>query len=343
MRWPSAWHDWLTAQWQAPRPAAALRVLAPLSWLYAGLVWVHRSLYRMQLLSAARAPVPVVVIGNLVVGGAGKTPTVIALVQWLQQDGWTPGVISRGYGRQGHDTLEVHARSSSAASGDEPLLIHLRTHAPVVVGRDRVAAARTLCDRHPEVNVLVADDGLQHLRLHRDVEILVFDDRGIGNGRLLPSGPLRSPAPVRANARSLVLYTAGRVTTHLKGFVGRRHLLGLLPLTQWWTTPGAPAIPLQHLADRTVHAAAGIARPEAFFRMLEVEGLRLVRHPLPDHHAFDETPWPRDAQAIVVTEKDAAKLPPHRIDADRIWVARLDFTPEDSFFAAVRSLLPTTP
>lgn len=343
MRWPSAWHDWLTAQWQAPRPSAALLVLTPLAWLYAGLTWAHRTLYRLGLLRASPAPVPVIVVGNLIVGGAGKTPTVVALVQWLQRNGWTPGVISRGYGRQGHDLREVDAKCSSADGGDEPLLIHLRTRAPVMVGRDRVAAAMALCERHPGVNVLVADDGLQHLRLHRDIEILVFDDRGIGNGRLLPMGPLRSPAPQRPDARSLALYTAGQVTTHLPGFVGRRRLVGLVPLNEWWTTPAASPVPFQHLAGLAVHAAAGVARPEPFFRMLEGEGLRLVRHPLPDHDAFDETSWPSDACAIVVTEKDAVKLQPDRPDADRIWVARLDFTPEDSFLAAVRTLLPSNP
>jgi biopolymer transport protein ExbD len=205
----------------------------------------RRLAYRRGWRLAHAAPVPVVVVGNLVAGGAGKTPTVIALVQAMRAAGRHPGVVSRGFGRHGEATLAVAADSAATAVGDEPLLIRRRSGAPVWVGRRRIDAARALCAAHPEVDVLVADDGLQHLALARQAEIIVFDERGAGNGRLLPAGPLREPLPAAVPPRACVLYNAPAATTALPGALARRRLAGVLPLAAWRAgaaiRPGRPA------------------------------------------------------------------------------------------------------
>jgi len=326
-------------QWCLPRPSLGVRWLQPVSWLYGALSAVRRALYAVQWLRRHEAPCPVVVVGNLVAGGAGKTPTVMALVTWLQAQGRKPGVISRGHARQGAGSALVVSGSAALDVGDEPLLIQRRTAVPVAVGRDRVAAARLLCASHPEIDVLVADDGLQHLALQREVNVLLFDDRGAGNGLLLPAGPLREPMPASVPSGTLVLYTAGRSTTPLPGYLGQRMLMGIVPLADWWNDPHAPPRPLKMLLGRTLIAAAGLARPEGFFDMLEAAGLQVRRLPLPDHDALQRLPWAGQSGDVIVTEKDAVKLRPDREDCARVWVARLDFVPEPAFFTALQALL----
>ena len=318
-------------------------MLQPLSWLYRALACAHRLAWRGGLLEPQRAPVPLLVVGNLVAGGAGKTPTVIALLPRLRQLGYTPGVVSRGHGRRGAGVLAVHRNSAAAEVGDEPLLIHLRSGTPVVVGADRVAAARALCAAHPQVDLLVADDGLQHHRLARDAELWVFDERGAGNGLLLPAGPLRQALPRRLPERIAVLYTGGRASTALPGCIGRRRLAGVLPLAQWWRGAPPDAEGWQALRGRPLLAAAGLARPEPFFAMLEALGLQIARLPLADHHRFDPLPWPSGSEDVVVTEKDAVKLRPDRVGPTRVWVATLDFEPEPAFDAALRRLCAALP
>ena len=315
---------WLQRQWQAPTAAGSL-LLRPLSLLYRLLSALHRLPYRAGLRQAQHAPRPVIVVGNLVAGGAGKTPTVLALVRQLQALGRRPGVISRGHGRTDGGVQLVRQDSDVADVGDEPLLIHLRTAAPVAVGRDRLAAARTLCQAHPELDLLIADDGLQHHALARELQVLVFDDRGLGNGRLLPAGPLREHPPRQLPPRTLVLYSHGATSTPLPGTVGTRRLAGLTPLAAWWAGEAADPHAWATLAGRRVWAAAGLARPEPFFAMLEAQGLQLHRLPLPDHAPFSPLPWPADAQDVVVTEKDAVKLRPGHCGGARVWVATLDF------------------
>jgi tetraacyldisaccharide 4'-kinase len=337
---------WLTAQWALPRPSLAMRLLQPLSWMYGGLAALHRALYRSGLCRVQRAPVPLLVVGNLVTGGAGKTPTVMAVVGLLRAQGWTPGVISRGHGRRDGAVRAVDRQSAATDVGDEPLLIHLRTGVPVVVGADRAAAAQALCAAHPSVDILVADDGLQHHRLHHDLALLVFDERGAGNGLLLPAGPLREPLPYRLQPHQAVLYNAGAPSTDLPGCTGRRRLAGVQPLADWWA--GAP-LPgdggwavLRTVAGSgtPLLAAAGLARPEPFFRMLEAQGQTIDRLPLADHDALDPLPWPAGA-SVVITEKDAVKLPPRRAGTPGltgVWVAQLDFQPEPAFADALRRL-----
>lgn len=318
------------------------RLLQPLGWLYRGLAALHRR-HGLARRPARAAGVPVVVVGNLIVGGAGKTPSVIALVRWLRDTGWTPGVISRGYGRGTDAVAPVQPALGAGASGDEPLLIQLRTGAPVWVGADRTATLAALCAAHPAVDIVVSDDGLQHHRLRRDVQLVVFDDRGAGNGLLLPAGPLREPLPPVLPPRTLVLYNAPAATTPLPGFVARRALVGVTPLADWWAAAEGALRPLQALRGRPLHAAAGIASPERFFGMLEAAGLSIQRLPLPDHHHFTTLPWPADAE-VVITEKDAVKLPPGRLPAgQRVWVATLDFPLPPGLAAALQPLLPPPP
>lgn len=197
----SSFETLLTHAWLSRGIVACL--LWPVSVLF-GLISVSRRwLYSVGLFQQTQLPVPVVVVGNIYVGGTGKTPLVIWLVKQLRIHGWVPGVISRGYGSDTHHAVDIHSLMSPDDIGDEPLLILQKTNAPLVVGRNRVSAARALLHAHPEVNVIISDDGLQHYALARDVEILLFDERGIGNGWLLPAGPLREPSTRRYDFRVL--------------------------------------------------------------------------------------------------------------------------------------------
>ena len=325
----------LARHWWQPRTTPAMRLLLPLSWLYALLAALARRR------KALRAPVPVLVVGNLVVGGAGKTPTVIALVQALQQAGWRPGVISRGHGRHSHGLVEVIRSTPATESGDEPLLIHLRTGAPLVVGADRVAAAQALRAAHPEVDIVVSDDGLQHHRLARDLQIVVFDERGIGNGLGLPAGPLREALPAAPRPDTLVLYNAVQPTTRLPGWTAVRSLAGLVPLADWWLGAAPAADSWRTFEDRPAVALAGIASPQRFFDLLHAHGLHVLPRPLPDHHDFAQLPWSDGTDDVIVTEKDAVKLAPGRdLRGARVWVAPLDFEPDLAFVAALVRHLP---
>ncbi len=306
-------------------------------------VWLHKALYRSGALTSHRLPVPVVVVGNLIAGGAGKTPTVIAVVSLLRECGYTPGLISRGYGRQADTVQSVLPDTPVQQSGDEPLLLRLRCGAPVVVGRDRVAAARHLLAQHPAVDIIVSDDGLQHLRLARDAQVVVFDERGAGNGWLLPAGPLREPMRALPPARSVVVYNATRASTPWPGECVGRSLAGVMLLRDWWAGRPASRDALIALQQSSVLAAAGMAQPERFFAMLGSAGLRVEPLPLPDHHDFARLPWPAETPDVIVTEKDAVKLAPDRMGSiTRVWVAPLDFELADATCAALLALLPRT-
>jgi tetraacyldisaccharide 4'-kinase len=266
---------------------------------------------------------PVWVVGNAYVGGTGKTPITIALVQWLQAQGLQPGVVSRGQGRHSDTLLAVSLDTPAQRVGDEPWLIHQKTGVPVYVGADRRLCASALRNAHPEVNIVVSDDGLQHHRLASDLRICVWDDRGLGNGWLLPAGPLRQAWPVQADV----------------------HLLSINPLQKRWHPSVQEALlPICHRVERrlsdhalnaaglrrpvrsfvgtTVCAVAGIARPEVFFDMLREKGVQLaVAHAPGDHNDLLELP-PRLRQGLLLcTEKDAPKLWQQGIEA---WSVALD-------------------
>ncbi|WCM91246.1 tetraacyldisaccharide 4'-kinase [Acidovorax sp. NCPPB 2350] len=290
--------------WRRRGPAAWL--LTPLAGLYGLLAAGRRRLYRAGLLRTERAPVPVVVVGNVIAGGAGKTPVTQAVVRELRARGWHPGVVSRGYGRRTTDCREVLPDSPADESGDEPLLLARSTGAPVFVARRRAEAVRALLARHPGTDVIVCDDGLQHLALARDVELCVFNEDGIGNGFLLPAGPLREPwpRPVDAVLHAGAAAPPGADAATLGAFALRRALA-----SQAIGRDGK-AVPLSRLRGQPLHAVAAIARPQAFFAMLRAEGLTLAGETaLPDHYDFDS--WkPNETGDIqlICTEKDAAKL-----------------------------------
>lgn len=337
----------LTRRWLKRGPLAC--ALWPLSLLYGAIMALRSHGYRLGLARSVRAGRPVVVVGNRIAGGAGKTPTVIALLDHLRRRGWRPGVVSRGQGRAASGVQPVRADTPAGAVGDEPLLIHLRSGAPVFVGRDRVAAAQALLVARPEVDVIVADDGLQHRRLARDVEVVVFDARGAGNGWLLPAGPLREPIDTPSSAAAtLVLYNADAPSTPLAGYGGRRSLVGAVALAAWWQGEPASAATLNALRGRPVLACAGIAQPQRFFEQLRAAGLEVQEQALADHANFTPLPWPAEARDVIVTEKDAVKLPAGRVlrerPGTRVWVAPLDFSPEPAFFAALdAALAPLSP
>lgn len=300
--------------------------LWPISRVFGMLAGLRRWAFRSGLLRSERIGVPVIVVGNVVAGGAGKTPVVMALVQLLQARGLTPGVVSRGHGRTRIGCQEVHAGSDPADVGDEPLLVARRTGAPVVVGASRAAAARALLGAHPECRVVISDDGLQHYGMQRDVEICVFDERGIGNGWLLPAGPLREPWP---RAVDLVL-RSGR-PAGIAGFDVRRRLA---PSAR---RADGVEIPLADLTRRPVTAVAAIGRPEAFFAMLRERGLQLARTvALPDHDAFGALPRDLQSAELVCTEKDAVKLWRLRPDA---WAVPLLVELDPAFRDALDRLL----
>lgn len=328
------------------RRGAVAWALYPLSLLYR-LLWRLRALaYRRGWLRTHHLPVPVVIVGNLIAGGAGKTPTVMATVALLRSQGRTPGIVSRGFGRADSAIREVGAASHATEVGDEPLLLHLRTGAAVMVGRDRAAAARALLQRHPQVDVIVSDDGLQHLALARDASVIVFDERGAGNGWLLPAGPLREPMPRALAPRSLVLYNARSASTHLPGLRAKRRLAGAVALGDWWQGRPADMGTLRSLAGRKPLAAAGTAQPQRFFDMLRDAGLAFEALPLPDHYPFTHLPWPANTADVVVTEKDAVKLPPHHEGlargATRVWVVALDFVPDPAYGPRLAQLLASS-
>ena len=323
--------NWLVRTWRQRGLLACL--LWPLSVLYSALSGLHRSLYRIGLFKTERVNVPVIVVGNVVAGGAGKTPLVIALAKHLQQLGLTVGVVSRGYGRRSKNCLEVLGNTPISDSGDEPAQILLALDAPLFVANKRIEAARALLEKYPATQVIISDDGLQHHSLARCIEITVFDDRGIGNGWLLPAGPLRERWPGQRK-NSLVLHT-GQAPA-FGGFVSTRRL------ADYAVTSHGQRVLLDDLKRQPLTALAGIANPDAFFTMLAAQGLPLKQTiSLPDHFDFSEFTLPGQPGGVVLcTEKDAVKLfkLPAKNNAQLLAVP-LEFAPEPAFLKAVDELL----
>lgn len=307
----------ITRAWQRRGPLAV--ALTPFAALFGLVAAVRRAAFAWGWRESFDAGVPVVVVGNVTVGGTGKTPTVIALVEALRAAGWTPGVVSRGYGARIERPLAVTAASPAGAAGDEPLLIARRTGAPVWVCPDRVAAVRALRAAHPEVDVVISDDGLQHYRLERDCELVVFDHRLGGNGWLLPAGPLREPLS-RPRDATLVNDPYGAALPPWPDTFA----LKLAPGDAWHLDDPAQRRPLAQFAGLRVLAAAGIGAPERFFATLRAAGLAPATLALPDHYAYADNPFADvEADAILITEKDAVKLGSSWRDA-RIWVVPVE-------------------
>ncbi|WP_295954264.1 tetraacyldisaccharide 4'-kinase [Rhodoferax sp.] len=290
---------WQRRGWQA-------WLLWPLSLLYGVLAGVRRLLYRLHLKKSGRVSVPVIVVGNVVAGGSGKTPVVMALVQHWTARGVRVGVVSRGYGRNSTDCREVRPDSLPSEVGDEPALVQRSCKVPVFVASQRLQAAQALLAAYPGTQLIVCDDGLQHHALHRDLEICIFDDRGMGNGFLLPAGPLREAWP---RAVDLVLHSGAN-----PAFAGWR---AQRTLADHAVQADGTRIPLASLHHSALLAVAAIAQPAHFFSMLRSVGLALAEtRALPDHYNFDSWTRMRNAgQTVICTEKDAVKLWLHQPDA----------------------------
>ena len=290
--------------------ASTSLLLLPLAWLYGAVMSVRRVFYEQGWLPSYRISRPVVVVGNLTVGGTGKTPLVAWLAERLTERGLRVGILSRGYGSNAIAPRVIEQGSRWQDSGDEPLLLRQRTGCDVVVATDRVAGAQLLVQRGADV--ILADDGLQHLRLARDVEIVVVDGaRGFGNGRLLPAGPLREPTS-RASLANLVVVNGPPEHFSIAHLPAARHLQPV----QMTLAPGRVLPVAAVRADRAlesfrgqrVHAVAGIGNPWRFFADLRARGLDIVEHPFPDHHPFTPADLAfGDAQPVLMTEKDAVK------------------------------------
>lgn len=263
---------------------------------------LRRQLYRLGWRRTIRLPVPVVVIGNIVAGGAGKTPLAIWLAQRLLAAGRYPGIVSRGYGRAGGGIREVSPGDTVRQVGDEPLLLARRTHCPVFVGTDRAAAAQALLKAHPECDVILCDDGLQHYRLQRDVEIAVVDRRGAMNGWPLPAGPLREPVGRLSHVDAIVLNGAAPVDCAVPNF--RMRLQGV---RFYRLDDPDQSCTVEMLAGLRLHAVAGIGDPARFFAHLATLGIDCVAHAFPDHHSYTAADLAFVGDAILTTEKDALK------------------------------------
>lgn len=302
---------WLEARWY--RHSLWHVLLLPLSGLFWLLSALRRFAYRRGWFAATRLPVQIIVIGNITVGGTGKTPLVIWTVEMLQRAGFTPGVISRGYGGRAQEPVLAHSHSDPARVGDEPVLIAQRTQVPVCVGADRVRAARKLLDSHPECDVIVSDDGLQHYALHRNIEIIVVDGaRRFGNGWLLPAGPLRESKSRLREADAVVVNTPVTEGHDGRGFPEgmpeKPHQMRLSGQVFWNLRDPEQRATVADFKGKTLHAIAGIGNPARFFAQLRHMGLEVVGHPYPDHHAYtpEDLRFPPGYQ-VLMTEKDAVK------------------------------------
>ena len=264
---------------------------------------LRRLLFRCGILSSHKLPVPVIIVGNIFIGGTGKTPLTIWLAAALKDAGFVPGIISRGHGGAGSAPRLVTLDALASEVGDEPLLIARRSGCPVMVGRDRPAAGRALLEQCPQVNVIISDDGLQHYALQRDIEIILFDGRGGGNGWLLPAGPLREPLSRRRD------FTVVNGTQSAVGDLnGALFFMRLAAVNAEQLIDRGHSQPLQQFKGKRLVAAAGIGNPSRFFATLRTAGLDFAELPLPDHHDFLDAPFAQlDAEIILITEKDAVK------------------------------------
>ena len=320
--------------------------LTVLSALY-GWLWHRRQrAYASGKRPIYRAPVPVLVVGNWVVGGAGKTPTTLACADALRQLGFHPGIVCRGYRARLTHARPVQAADDAAQHGDEAVLLARRSAqwgVPVFAGVNRPAAVEALLRAHPSVDVVISDDGLQHLGLHRDAQIVVMDERGVGNGWMLPAGPLRQVPPKRLPPNTWVLYNAQAPGAVWPGACATRTLGSAQSFTQWAAGDLVPPDSLNQLAQRSqehpVDAVAGIASPQRFFAMLSAAGIQHRQHPRADHVSGADMAWPGGHGEVVVTEKDAVKIRLSDPVAARVCVVTLDLQLPDGWMDEIAACL----
>ena len=294
--------NWFEKQWAGYTLWHIL--LIPLSWLFAVLSFLRRYLYKINWLKSYRMAVPVIVVGNINVGGTGKTPLVIWLAEQLSLAGYKPGIISRGYGGSAKQVAQVLSSSDPAIVGDEAVLIATRTACPVFVSANRVAAAHNLLASFPECNVIISDDGLQHYRMQRDVEIVVYDAvKGFGNGALLPAGPLRESISRLKTVDAIVCNgksDQSNVFESIEMQLESGPFYNLLAVDQ--------KVDAQAFSEKKVVAIAGIGNPARFFESLKRLGVQFESRAYSDHYPFQAEDFGGiDADIIVMTEKDAVK------------------------------------
>lgn len=327
----AALEHWLNREWR--RKGLAQIFLLPLSWLFGALAALRRGCYRIGVCRVQTVGVPVIVVGNIAVGGVGKTPIVLALAQLLQGAGLRPGIVTRGYKSEARGTREVGPEDDPTLVGDEALLLSRNGGCPVWLGADRVAAAKALVAAHPDTDVILSDDGLQHYRLARAIEIAVIDGRyGCGNKRLLPAGPLREPMR-RLHSVDYVLKNGVATAEYSVEIVGECFYNVANP----FRTTTAEAF-----RDRSVVAIAGIANPQRFFDRLRMLKIRFQSYAFPDHWGFAEEDLEfGEADAIIMTEKDAVKCADFA--SEKCWYlkieARLNEAFKADFLYRVRRLL----
>ncbi|NBX53595.1 MAG: tetraacyldisaccharide 4'-kinase [Betaproteobacteria bacterium] len=306
------WQTWLVRQWQTRNWfSCTLWPLSAITWL------VVRWRQRQAVLHPPKPNnVPTVVVGNVLAGGAGKTPIVMALAAHWKAQGLHVGVVSRGHGRSLNGVIAVHPTSQFEEVGDEPLLVWLRCQVPVFVGQDRAACCQALLAAHPHTQVLISDDGMQHLGLHRDIEVCVFDERGLGNGWLLPAGPLREPWPRPLNPHIQRWNLSSQALSGIEAVPVQRRL------ANYAIQANGRRQALAAWGDQPVNALAGIAKPEPFFDALRRQGLNVaLAQAWPDHDplkSFEPQEAPGD---WFCTEKDAVKLWPRH---PQIWAVPLE-------------------
>lgn len=299
---------WLQKQWY--RISIWHLLLWPVSLLFRLLLAIRRLCYGLGLFKTVRLPVPVIVVGNLTVGGTGKTPLVIWLAQFLRAEGYNPCVISRGYGGRAVSPQSVSAATDPSLVGDEAVLLAQRLRCPVWVGADKAAVARALLTARPDCNVILSDDGLQHYHLHRDIEIVVVDGlRRFGNGMLLPAGPMREPQARLRNVDAVVINGGqAQLPDRMPGAQEHEYAMQLAGSTFYRLDDNTSSAQANDFRNKQVHAVAAIGHPTRFFDHLRTLGLQVVEHAFPDHHAYR----PQDlqiagAEVILMTEKDAVK------------------------------------
>ena len=302
-------------------------MLRPLSWTYRGVLWLRLGLYWLGLKRVYRAPVPVVVVGNVTVGGTGKTPLVIWLAHHFKSRGFKPAVVTRGYGGKArHWPQWVTAQSDPKQVGDEAVLIAERSLCPVVAGPNRVLAIKRLIQAH-SVNLILCDDGLQRLDFVHDLDIVVIDaTRGFGNGLLLPAGPCREP-PARKGRRDLTVY---------HGESAEAHLSMCLAPTAWLKVDAKQSTqkPLTEFMAQSAHAVAGIGNPQRFFDLLRALGVRVQEHAYPDHFAFTSSDFDfGDDRPVLMTEKDAVKC--RKFTLANAWALQVEAVVDTRFRAKI--------